>query len=546
MEGGVAPRENLSGQPRKASFLLATVLLFGFATRLSGIAWGIDLFSWDGQYFHPDEFVITGYLASFPSSVVTNKVFFYPTAVHNLDGVLLQVYRMVRSVYRDAPAFSWVNTHLTERQQIYLIARLSGVVMGTLCSLVVYWTVKSLTGDHTSALVGALAISLMPLPVVDASMATTDVPSSLAAACGLYAFTRARIHDQLASIRYHAIAGALAGLAVATKYTLVFLFGALALLHFYELVVRRRRLGLWIGGTLLAGIVALGVFVLLNPGVVFSPELVGNDIHAQLNYVATVPFSFQRLQAGFSGALGWPMLLLSLIALGVTLKLSRAVFIESTVMIVCFLLIAAEGLQPRYVIPICPVFAVLIGAAWHSAQGFPAKAATWFRRLFCLGMIAASILLVLCLYGRYAWDTRVMVSRYITQNYPEGTSVGITTVGNVGLPQYMPVLKGKNYKIMDGLEGPQVLVLNSRHIEEMRQNINDPDFYRSPFQRFNSVWGQGPPTDEVTRFYSDILAGRSPYKLVREFKKTWLPLEFCGYTLYLYEKQIPSQLQGGS
>ena len=524
--------------------VLLAILGVALCFRLIPIPWGIGLFWWDGDYFQPDEMVITKYVESFPKSLVPPQRYSYPTGVHHIDSVLFQIYKVIRSTYGDLPPIMWVKGRFTERQQVYLMARTVNALMGVLSCLFVYLVLQELTLSRKHALWGAFLMNCMPYPVLNAAFATTDVPSSLIAAWVFYEYVRARKRDQLGRLGYQARVGILAGCGMAVKYTNLFLLVPLTLLPFGYVFWKKQDPMRWMAGTAAMLAAALVSLLVLMPAIVFDPERVGSYVRRELNHSGSIPvMTIDRLIQVFSSAFGWPMLLIALVACPVVFARWRRPCVEMIIFVGSFLALCGSGLIPRYLITIAPFVAILIGLAWHTIQGASRTSSRRFGWAFVAGVGSAVVLVIACLYGRYAYDTRIQATRYIVDTYQSGTTLGAVKVGNL-YSQYMPKLPDGRYTLQDGLLSPQVLVLSERNMSEMSAVIKDPEFLGERTQHFNSSWGNGPPNQDVVDFYSDILAGQSPYRFVRKIPQTRLPLEFCGFSLYLYENSNSAPARG--
>jgi 4-amino-4-deoxy-L-arabinose transferase-like glycosyltransferase len=519
-----------TSEPRFRHVLLL-ILLFGFAVRFSSMFWGIGLFSFDHGVYHPDEPKVVNYVRNFPESFWTQEDFRYPVGLHH---ALLALYLPLKRVANTGFAQSVVSGN-TERLWAFLVCRFGVVLIGTATVWFVYASVRRLTCKNPPALIAAAVASLFPYAVLNSGLAATDVPLSLAIIAVFYAYIR--LEERIPNVRWGWFGlGCLAGVAIGVKYTAAFLGPTLVIL----MVWRHRAAGAsWIltalnlarlgAGTLLA-------FFIVMPHAVFRYHLVIGSLRYEMSRIESRPWELAEYLDKFWTAFGWPGTVLVLCA-AVLLAWKRPRGTAALgLFTLFFILLTMRGLLARYLIALTPLAAVAVGCA----AAVPEFQNHWIERLRRAGMYslfaACGLLLFACLYGRYAWDTRSEVTRYIQREYPTDTSIAYAVLGTEKNRQRWrwPRFAYGEYPAVKLGDEPHLIVATTPPHELLRQDLRDGG---RRFRMWQYDYKLETPSQRFMNLYNALATGTNDYRIVARFSRTRLPIEFPGYPLAVYERQ---------
>jgi len=526
----VETREGTALNPRSRRLLLL-ILFFGFAVRFAAMFWGIGLFSFDHGYYHPDEPKVVDYVRHFPASFWTEEDFRYPRAVHH---ALLPLYLPLKWV-GNTEFIGSIATGDPGRLWAFLVCRFGVVLMGTASLWFVYASVRRLTGREKPALIAALVASLFPYAVLNSGLAATDVPLSLTIIAVFYTYIR--LEDRIPNARWGWFGlGCLAGLAIGVKYTAAFLGPALVILMVWRhrakgaswrlTVLNVARLG---AGTLLA-------FLIVMPQAVFRYQNVIGSLRYEMSRIESRPWYLGEYVNRYWTAFGWPgMALVLCAALLLAWKRPRGTAALG-LFTLFFILVTMRGLLSRYLITLAPLAAVAVGCT----VALPAFRNHWVERFRQAGtytlLTACGILLLACLYGRYAWDTRSEVTRYVQRNFPTDTTVAYAILGTEKNRQrwrWAHFADGAYPSVKLGKK-PRLIIASTPPHEILQQDLRD-DGRRFKIWRYE--YNFEPPTQQFLDLYNNLASGTNEYRIVARFPRTPLPIEFPGYPLAVYERQ---------
>jgi len=255
------------------------------------------------------------------------------------------------------------NVLAADTADLYLVARVTTAVVGSIVVLLVYLTGRQLF-DRRVGLVSAVLIAVAFLPVSYAKVAVNDVPSL--APLTLALLGAARIVES-ARLSNYVLAGAGVGLAVGTKY----LAGMVIVAVLAAAAVDLRRRGFAALTTIGLGVLtALTAFIVANP---FS-VLDARDYFNSLDVFSVAPQGEGKLGQAeengilyylwvFSWGIGWlPLLTAAVGALILMRHKFPAAFllIPAPILYIIFMGIR-EAWFGRYLLPAFPFVALLAG-----------------------------------------------------------------------------------------------------------------------------------------------------------------------------------------
>jgi 4-amino-4-deoxy-L-arabinose transferase-like glycosyltransferase len=248
-----APRPPRSARERRLPWwiALAVVLAVALGLRLWGIKQGLP------YAYNADEnaHFVPGAIGLFGHGM-NPHYFVNPPAYTYLLHVVFQVWFGGRAGVS--------NTFAVHPTEVFVVARATAAVVGTVAVWLVYLA-GARFADRGVGLLAAALLAVAFLPVFYSHLALNDVPTLAPIALSLWGtagiLRRGRLLD-------YAIAGVGLGLACATKYTggivLLPLLAAAGVQLLERGATRRVRLTA-AGGLVLAGVLALGSFVIANP-----------------------------------------------------------------------------------------------------------------------------------------------------------------------------------------------------------------------------------------------------------------------------------------
>jgi len=405
-----APPETPPGGRRLLpAALLGGTLLLALLLRGWALGWGLPH---AGRFYpyHPDELVLLH------AACQVNPLWgdFTPS-FYNYGSLYILLSRLAYdltaplqgwgTVPRDPPFSAWVG----DFAHLLLTGRWVAVSLGVATVALVFVLGRRLFGTRAGLLAAAF-LAAAPMAVVLGHYMAVDVPSAcwttlaLCLAAGALPEGPARRRVGLV-----VAAGAAAGLAAGTKYNAgVVLLCTGAPLWFLWREGKRRAALLGAAGA--AG-AAAAAFVASTPGVVLQPRLFREHLAYELArtaegqdivFAGTPPAALYHLGVSLPVGLEWPLFLLALVGVGVSLRRRTPGDALLWLFVVpYFLLLAgAERKFLRYVVPLLPVLVLLAARAldeglrgprprlW-AAGGVLAGAAALASSIAHLGVLAA-------------------------------------------------------------------------------------------------------------------------------------------------------------
>ena len=215
---------------------LAAVFTLSLALRLIGIGWGIPVYEAETAKaapglrvsFHPDEDNFLWNLTRVRPEKLDFAVndFHWGTLQYHLITLALllaQGLEVVSSPWRD----SFLGFHPVEYARVFVTGRAVSAILGA-CSVFVAFGIGKRLYRSQAGLISALVLALMPLHVVKSHDLTADTTMVFFL---LLAFWRLLISFEHPSAQNQLISGLASGLAVAAKYSAVFLLPAVVFGH---------------------------------------------------------------------------------------------------------------------------------------------------------------------------------------------------------------------------------------------------------------------------------------------------------------------------
>jgi MFS family permease len=257
----------------------------------------------------------------------------------------------------------------TDPESVLLTARLLSATLGA-ASVAATFAAGRAWFDRRTGLLAAAVMAVAFLPVFYARFGLGDAASVLPCALALWAAARIAGSGRLAA---YALAGALAGLAAATKYTA----GAVLALVPLAAVLASRSSGgrdrrRTVGGVALAAGAALAAFAVANPYALLDRATFVDDLERLRRFTAGAPLVGQVEGNGWAyyvTSLGWALGIVpavaalgGLVLLAVRRRRQALVLVPFVAGFVLYLG-AQSRFYARWLLPLYPVLAIAAGYA---------------------------------------------------------------------------------------------------------------------------------------------------------------------------------------
>jgi hypothetical protein len=274
----------------------AGTAVVALALRLPIVGYGLP-FLW-----HPDEPTNVGVGARMVDLNSWNPHFFlYPSMLYDVVAIVGHLQRAFGGWHVGAGQSSQVmGTGYTTDPHLYLALRLITVALSVGTCIVVCGIVYLVTKRWWAAALAGLLLAVSPLMVLNGVYITPDTYSAFFTACGLltsyWVLNRGRRLD-------YVLAGLVVGLAAGVKYIPAMVALSVVAAHFLrssahdtresssdQPLSSKQRTPRWLREApllLLAGIVAIGAFLLTTPGAIASPHQFLTGIGQQSHVYAT-------------------------------------------------------------------------------------------------------------------------------------------------------------------------------------------------------------------------------------------------------------------
>lgn len=448
----------------------------GLALRLWGIGFGKPLI------LHPDENQVVGVAVTMLKSgwIAPQPPYHYPTVFHYL---LLPAFALLYVKGKSTGMWTSLNDIHWETFEFYELARAHSAVLGALTILLTFVLATRLWPGRRGRWVGVIAAAYITFAfnhVKESHHGVTDAALTFFVSVAFIAIVSAWRRGTTAAF---ALAGFAAGIACATKYSALPIVAVLVAAHFFQ---ANGRWTAW--PRLAAGLAAVPVgfftgypYALLN----WPPFL--EHLGWMSSYSGSGKFNpayrFDLIvKYAMESGLGW-LFTLTLAAAGVYAIYRRLV---EEALAVVFIVVALALLAntsfpfyPRYLVPMMPAAAVLVGSFIVAGSEQFARLAGPRRR--AVTPIAAAIVVLAMVWPQaresvsfvqYAGspDTRVKAYEYIVANIPAGSTVATEEPYLRLPPEYTLVhLRRAHETGLDAISarGVDVLVLSAD------QDVND-------------------------------------------------------------------------
>jgi Dolichyl-phosphate-mannose-protein mannosyltransferase len=331
------------------------------------------------------------------------------------------------------------NTYALHPTEVFVVARAAAAVVGTLAVWLVYMAGAKIA-DRRVGLLAAALMAVAFLPVFYSHLALNDVPTLAPIALSLWG-TAGVLRD--GRVRWYALAGAGLGLACATKYT-----GGIVLLPLLaaagvQLVAGEGRRALALGGLVLAGVLALGAFVVANPFALLDFAAFRDGLNHQASAAEDELGKLGLTQRSghlyylwtFTWGLGWVPLVAGVLgALGALVWDRRLalVLVPAPILYVLFMG-TQERFFGRWLLPVFPIVCII--AAWaivRLAELASRRTAVLRPALYALGAVA--LLGQGIVYSIHdglvlsSPDTRNLARAWLAANVPPKTKIVVEPV----------------------------------------------------------------------------------------------------------------------
>lgn len=340
------------------------LLILGFLAlifRLVGINFGLPFL------YNVDEAQIIPSAVRFGSGDLNPHSFTYPPFLGYLLFILYIFYFLIGHLVGVFPSLvDFEFQYFTDPTPFYLIGRVTVAIMGTLSVIVIYLLGKK-AYNRTTGIIAALFLMFSPLFLVYSRVVLIDVPMTLFIILSIYFSYEI---SQNATTKNYLLAGIFGGLAIATKYNACLIVIPIFVVHLINLMPPKQVSKVRLKPLLLCYLVLIATFFFGNPYslvdfqtfvrdlkfdslVVSSP---GNPFLGMLEYLKAIFFPPKIVQFGYY---------LGLFAIaGVIYALYRKT--KTDILLLSYPLIhlfwvsyiTAKLIQPRYVMPIIPIFFV--------------------------------------------------------------------------------------------------------------------------------------------------------------------------------------------
>lgn len=433
VEGAVTKIANRASGPawyrRSGSWLIAAVLLAGFALRLHGIGFGLPALN------DPDELMFELGAVRMLSGPTLNPGWFgHPATTTMYVLAVIDV-----AVFGTGYLAGWFTSAKSFANAIYadpgLVILPGRVVMALFAVAVIYLTYRLARTlfDRSTALVAAVLLAVNPVHIAWSQVIRSDMMACLFMLLCMLSAVRIARENQW---RDHVLASLWLGLAIATKWPFALTGSAVAgamLLRFIDYPQERRTAALRMVGF---GAMSLCFLLLASPYIVLDQATLMSNLRgeAQLKHVGssggtTIENAWWYVSGPLLSGLGLAGLIVSGAGCILMARRRLAIAVIAPVALIFFILICPQNLVwERWVLPLFPLLSIaaafaLVFAARYLAGRLP----RYLFRTIAVAALATLVLPLLLAADLQAQarinDTRQQASRWAKRMIPAGSTV---------------------------------------------------------------------------------------------------------------------------
>jgi len=514
---------------RFRAFALAVVVL-AFSVRAFGWKWD------QAHFYHPDERAIGEAVSriSFSPLQLNPRFFAYGSFPFYVTRATLAVLR---------PVSGWFGGY----DSAVFVGRILGALWGALGVLVLVRLGRRLYGERAGLLAGLL-LALSALHLQTSHFATNDIPLTTLVLLSLAFLVKVADTGRL---RHYAAAGAVAGLAVATKFSALPILLPLALAVVIRWRAERRFGKPFLGGAL--AVVCLGVaFAAGEPYALLDFAAFRHDIVEQSHmvrnagllpytnqYIGVPKVAYDLWQLGFWGMgplLGLAAIVATSAVLARPRRLKAAEVILLAWLVPFFSITASFDVKfPRYLLPVYPLLALFAAArldGWAS-RGRAGRVALGA----VLAGTAAWALAFLSIYTRP--HSTVTASEWVHAHFPDGTRL-LSQDWDEGFPFSLP--GGRNAERYRIVTFPFYEPDSREKTASLARELAAADYVTLQTKRIYGAVTRAPDKfPDTNRFFRLLFAGDLGYTLAREFASRprllglELPTELADESISVYD-----------
>jgi hypothetical protein len=483
--------------------------MVAFGLRIWGIKWGIPKEPyWDNH--HPDEKVGITVLYNLAVEKGLNPHYFINPSWHYYTLALVNWLAGATGIIPTIRQIADGDAELDGITNLWLVARMVSVLLGTASVLLVFFATLRLFGNTQAGLLAAWLAAINPVLVVQSHYITVDGPAVFWFLLALYLLL---LSLKRSGSSYVLLAGAAGGLAAATKYTgVLIVLPAIIAYLFISKGSPARYLAFYIlgmlGGFLMGCPYSLLAFDEFSQGIsqMFSYNRFATDL--------VYPWMFtSRL------ALGWPLWALFLMALAAAFYRPEARLLMVVTPIVFIFILLGINASPyfRHLLPSVPLFIILI--AGMLVKLWERSTAGWRK------VLASAVLAWTCWGATYtmanslAWvrimadkDTREEATDFLAGHYPPGSEIAVAGIYEFYSPK------------LDAYE----IIRLQYDLEAIRGYQSGP-IVVSDFEREGQTFSTKSP--EETRVFFDYLKNNYRPRAVFKRVPACCGLKFTGYPM---------------
>ncbi|MBI5475541.1 MAG: glycosyltransferase family 39 protein [Ignavibacteriales bacterium] len=476
---------------------LLFILIFSFILRIWQIGWGLPELYEEATPLR----IAWGFWNWGNSGLNLNPNFFnYPALTFYIQFIGQVIHYGIGNLAGYYPNLNSFGTTITPLAHT---ARIIDLLFDILTILVVYKLASEFFNKRT-AIIASLILALNPLHIKFAHLIQVDTALTFFSTLSTYYIFKL-FNDP--KPKWYYAAGISMGLAVSSKYTGAFLLLFFAIAHLLRFKNSRDALsGLYRQEFIVAILISVLVFVLLNPYILLTPNAFEKDFSFEQQHMASGHLGISESQSTLSyyfldaipSNFGWLFYGIIFIGIASILKLKERINYLTLIYPLIFLIFVSTWIMraERYILPIFPVFA-LIGAIgtdylinWVNKRIVFIKTGshsvkTIFYAIFVLLILLQPTLDSIAYLKTLSLpDTRAITKEWIKNNIPKSS---IIATGPYGVD-----IRDGSYRIFDipflAFESERVIPFyDSRWYEDLDLVVTssyDRDRYASEPQRY--------------------------------------------------------------